>query len=183
MVEPILPYPSFDAAAATTFREHLTPDALMTYLSTRLDGLDTQINAIFNRQQHTQAIQKALTNLRTALAQMKPDGTAPKTISDIQVALRHLTDVDSDLGNAVRNQLNQDGYAFADGNENCSPEELKATMNYLDGVGKDADSSGQLDMIRLQSIMSARQTAIQLATNLVSALGESTKSIVSNIGR
>jgi len=38
-------------------------------------------------------------------------------------------------------------------------------------------------MIRLQSIMSARQTAIQLATNLMSALGESTKSIVSNIGR
>jgi hypothetical protein len=60
---------------------------------------------------------------------------------------------------------------------------MKQTMQYLDGVGKDIDSSAQMDMIRLQSIMSARQTAIQLSTNLIASLSESTKSIVSNIGR
>jgi hypothetical protein len=60
---------------------------------------------------------------------------------------------------------------------------MEATMKYLEGVTKDIESSAQLDMIRLQSIMSARQTAIQLSTNLVAALGESTKAIVSNIGR
>ena len=182
MLQPILPV-AFDAASAATFHEHLTPDALMTYLSTRLDGLDTQVNTIFNRQQHSQAIQKAITNLRAALGQMntKQAPNDPNTLAAVHAALRELTDLDPNLGHAVRNQLNQTGYAFAD--DTCNEAEMKATMQYLDGVGKDIDSSAQLDMIRLQSIMSARQTAIQLSTNLVSALGESTKAIVSNIGR
>ena len=186
MVQSILPYAAFDAASAATFREHLTPDALMTYLSTRLDGLDTQVNTIFNRQQHTQAIQKAITNLRTALGQMETNDNGgatqkPVVVDAVVVALRELTDLDPNLGAAIRDQFNQQGFVFYD--DHCTVEEMKATTQYLDGVVKDIDSSAQLDMIRLQSIMSARQTAIQLSTNLVSALAESTKSIVANIGR
>lgn len=184
MLEAISPQSTFDATAAATFREHLTPDALMVYLSSRLDALDTQVNDIFNRQQHTQAIQKALSNLRTALRGLETDGTTKHkdaTLTRIHEALRDLTDLDSNMGAAVRDQLNQTGFAFAD--DTCTEAEMKATMDYLDSVGKDVDSSAQMDMIRLQSIMSARQTAIQLATNLVASLGESTKAIVSNIGR
>jgi hypothetical protein len=40
-----------------------------------------------------------------------------------------------------------------------------------------------MNMISLQSIMSARQTAVQLATNLISALGESSKAIAANAGK
>jgi hypothetical protein len=38
-----------------------------------------------------------------------------------------------------------------------------------------------MDMIRLQSHMSARQTAIQLSTNLLASMNDSTKAVVSNI--
>jgi hypothetical protein len=38
-----------------------------------------------------------------------------------------------------------------------------------------------MDMIALQQLMSSRQTAIQLATNLISACGESSKAIATNI--
>ncbi|HMJ55586.1 MAG TPA: hypothetical protein VK540_26105 [Polyangiaceae bacterium] len=184
MVQPIQPYAAFDASSVAIFREHLTPDALMTYLSTRLDGLDTQVNAVFNRQQHTQAIQKGLTELRAALGQMKTTGDDQKdgVMPSIEVALKTLTDLDPNLGETLRNQLGQDGYALW-GDSKCNDTEMKQTMSYLDGVGKDIDSSAQMDMIRLQSIMSARQTAIQLSTNLIASLSESTKSIVSNIGR
>src|SRR5687767_1989788 len=123
MVQSILPHAAFDLASAATFKEHLTPDALLTYLSTRLDGLDTQVNAIFNRQQHTQAIQKALTSLRAALGQMKTNETnhPPETLSAVHAALRQLTDLDPNLGAAVRDQLNQTGFAFAD--DTCSEGE------------------------------------------------------------
>jgi hypothetical protein len=57
--------------------------------------------------------------------------------------------------------------------------ELKTTFqNY----SKQQESSASLEMIHLQSIMSARQTAVQLSTNLVSALGKSQESIAANIG-
>ena len=52
---------------------------------------------------------------------------------------------------------------------------LKNTVGQL-------DSSAQLEMIQLQQVMSARQTAIQLCTNLVSALGKSSEAIAANIG-
>jgi hypothetical protein len=182
MVDAISPA-TFGAASAATFGEHLTPDALMTYLSSRLDGLDTQINGIFSRQRHTHAIQKALKEVRDALGNLKTDEKAhdPDALNKVHKALDHLTNLDPDLGAKVRDQLNQPGHAFGD--LTCSAAEMKATMDYLDGVVKDSDSGSQLDMIHLQSIMSARQTAIQLSTNLVAALAESTKAIVSNIGR
>jgi hypothetical protein len=182
MVDAISPA-TFGAASAATFGEHLTPDALMTYLSSRLDGLDTQINGIFSRQRHTHAIQKALKEVRDALGNLKTDATAhgPDALKAVHEALRHLTDLDSRLGAKVRDQLNQPGHVFGD--DTCSAAEMDVTMKYLDVAAKDSDSGSQLDMIHLQSIMSARQTAIQLSTNLVAALAESTKAIVSNIGR
>lgn len=42
--------------------------------------------------------------------------------------------------------------------------------------------SGELSMIELQSLVSQRQRAIQLATNLLAALDEATKRVVSNMG-
>ncbi len=60
--------------------------------------------------------------------------------------------------------------------------EVEATKQYLSLVAKDLESGSQMDMIQLQSLMGARQTAIQLATNLVAALNESAKAVVANIG-
>lgn len=59
--------------------------------------------------------------------------------------------------------------------------QLDASKDYLNGVSKDLDAASQLDMISLQQSMSARQTAIQLATNLIAALNESAKAIATNI--
>lgn len=50
----------------------------------------------------------------------------------------------------------------------------------IENAMKDLESGAQMDMIKLQSIMSARQTAVQLSTNLIASLGESTKGIASN---
>lgn len=59
--------------------------------------------------------------------------------------------------------------------------EVEASKDYLGLVAKDLESGSQMDMIGLQSLMSARQTAIQLATNLLAALNDSAKSVVGNI--
>jgi hypothetical protein len=46
----------------------------------------------------------------------------------------------------------------------------------------DLNGGAELNMINLQAIMSQRQTAIQLTTNLVQALGDSSNKIAANIG-
>lgn len=59
--------------------------------------------------------------------------------------------------------------------------QLEASKDYLTTVSKELDSSSQMDMISLQQAMSAHQTAVQLATNLIAALNESAKAVVTNI--
>jgi hypothetical protein len=51
----------------------------------------------------------------------------------------------------------------------------------LDALVNDLGSSGEMDMIRLQSLMSQRQTAVQLSTNLIQALSHSADAIAHNI--
>ena len=42
---------------------------------------------------------------------------------------------------------------------------------------------GELHMIDLQSLMSQRQLAIQLTTNMLRAMNDATRTIVGNIGK
>jgi hypothetical protein len=64
-----------------------------------------------------------------------------------------------------------------------SKQEFKKTQELLEHKMSTLEANSQLNMIKLQSLMSNRQTAIQLSTNLISSLGESQKAIASNIGR
>ena len=45
------------------------------------------------------------------------------------------------------------------------------------------NSDSEMTMINLQSLMSQRQTAVQLTTNLVQSLGDQQNSIAKNIGQ
>ena len=47
----------------------------------------------------------------------------------------------------------------------------------------DLNSDSEMTMITLQSLMSQRQTAVQLTTNLVQSLGDQQNSIAKNIGQ
>jgi hypothetical protein len=58
-----------------------------------------------------------------------------------------------------------------------------AVKTYIENAIKDVESGSELEMIKLQSLMSARNTAISLATNMMSAIGKGAEAIVGNIGR
>jgi len=60
-------------------------------------------------------------------------------------------------------------------------QEVKAALDYLDNKAGELESTAQMNMIHLQSLMSARQTAISLATNLIAKLDESAAKVVDNI--
>ena len=60
--------------------------------------------------------------------------------------------------------------------------EMQTFITKLQGCASDLNSSSELQMIQLQSLMSERQTAIQLTTNLVQSLGDQSEKIVDNVG-
>jgi len=63
-----------------------------------------------------------------------------------------------------------------------SDTEMKGFMDTIQGISSDLNSGAELQMIQLQSLMSQRQTAIQLTTNLVQSIGDQLNKIADNIG-
>lgn len=56
------------------------------------------------------------------------------------------------------------------------------TTTAVQNIQKDQNSSTELSMINLQSLMSQRQEAIQLCTNLVQSLGDQVNKVAENVG-
>lgn len=171
----------------------MTPSALVFYLSTRLGNVDGQMNEIFAREKATEkvrsevrALQEVLTAFETATDKSTEIQLTPEQASNIQITIdahiNNIKAIDLRLGETIQAHLQQEGQLQSGGIAKYTTAELDNSKDYLGMVSKDLESGSQMDMIALQSLMGARQTAIQLATNLVSALSESQKAIVSNIG-
>jgi hypothetical protein len=65
---------------------------------------------------------------------------------------------------------------------NWPASELEPSLEYLDNTIGDLNSGSQLNMIRLQSLVRAHETAVSLGTNLVEAAGRTTQKIADRIG-
>ena len=167
----------------------LTGEALLMYLQTRLEGLDSQIEARFAKQQKIEQMRKALNKMQTTLSNQNDDTTNKDTIetdgawvTELNDALDAIEQVDPQYAQQLRGDLQQTGQALV-GDGSYTTEEIKNSTDYINTCIKSLESESQLEMIQLQSLMSARQTAIQMATNLVSAFNESSKAIAGNVGR
>jgi len=60
--------------------------------------------------------------------------------------------------------------------------EMQGFIQSLQGCASDLNSGSALQMIQLQSLMSERQTAVELTTNLVQSLGDQAQKIAENLG-
>jgi hypothetical protein len=175
--------------------DHLTPDGLMLYMETRLGGIDAQVEAAFDKQKKIEAIRKELMKIQTVTAGVVTEGGTldEAQIGDLRAAIARLIEIDDMLGRSLKKDLRNAGIYRATENDEGKEvyewkKEYTAEMGAMlsEAVGsrlKQLESSASLEMIQLQSLMSARQTAISLCTNLVSALGKGEEAIVGNIGR
>lgn len=67
--------------------------------------------------------------------------------------------------------------------KNLNTDEVKGMITRVKDLQTEVNSGTELGMVTLQSLMSQRQMAIQLATQLVQSLGDMTNKIAANIGR
>jgi hypothetical protein len=70
----------------------------------------------------------------------------------------------------------------AQGDNVLGAPELQGYTQALSDAASRLNSDSELQMIQLQSLMSQRQTAIALTTNLVQSLGDQENKVVANIG-
>jgi hypothetical protein len=61
--------------------------------------------------------------------------------------------------------------------------EMKQMATSVDGIINDISKGAELEMINLQSIVSQRQMAVQIATSMLSKFNEGVQSVVANVGK
>ena len=184
----------FNAAvnADSTFgTAYLTPDSLMAYCQSRLQGIDTQVNEAFQKQEQSNYAQQVLSALSEDPAFKLPadkisSGDVPAAQQAMQAAIdaakAKLDPNDpayTALDNFEKNVVNS-----IDTTKDMSPDEFNnQIVGGLSNIQKQLNSDSELSMIGLQSLMSQRQQAIQVCTNLVQSLGDQVNKIADNVGK
>jgi len=206
-VEPIQ---NVSGAARTSPESALDPSTILAYCASRLNAIDTLIRSRFAAQTKTNETLKHANELIDTL-NMFPAGVAEGAGPDAKCANdhRHLAarlarNYNQATDPALRAKL-ADNYLVVTGKpmalENgfataTDPAKVELDLARI-GPISDADwklriasvktlqdslsKDGELSMIELQSLVSQRQLAIQLTTQLMSAEAEGKRAIVANI--
>lgn len=171
------------------YHNALTAESMMVYLTTRLGSLDDQIQGIFTSQQQSEEIRAAIGDIRELLNTLDESSeketllkgseevlNAVIAIIDTRIAL-----VDPDLAKTMKTDLEREGHILEGSESQYRTQQLDNTREYFDNMARDLESTAEMNMISLQSLMSARQTAISLATNLLAKLQDASQKVVDNI--
>jgi hypothetical protein len=188
-INPIIPNVGPMLAAPT----YITPDCMLAYCSTRLRNLDDQMQKQFVAQQKGIQESQQLDDIEGMLkdlfqkapkddkGNLKDDFNTndyPAERDAIQTAINQIQDP------AVRDKAQAAFAANAVLTKGSSFQDFKtAALDRIDAAKQTLSQGSELGMIGLQSLMSQRQTAIQLTTNLVQAMGESLKTVAGNVGK
>lgn len=155
--------------------QFLTPESLLLYCQTRIHDLDRTIQDKFTRENKTVELQKKLGTLKTYITQAAEDGVSPSEHDQIAKMVDELKGLTNDTDLSAQLQ------ALSDGSVNATADKAKDLGQNIDDICKDLGAGRELSMIELQSVVSQRQTALQLTTNLLNAVNESSRNIAGNI--
>ena len=170
----------------------LTPDALLAFCNTQLQGIDNQVNT-YMAQQNTQLQEKdALQQAQQVLEAAGPNG--PQTADQYNQMIGSMQQVVESLpdGDPVKAQIQSlmQTMSTAAVGTNASPHSFQAFTSTswgqysstLQGYGQDVDSNAEIGMVQIQSLVSQRQTIVQLTTNMMSTLSQTDQAIAQKIG-
>jgi len=167
----------------------LTGDALLTYCQTRLGDLDGEINSRIGEQKaaltRRQAIQSAELEFKKygeagPQTQEQWDAcenalfAAEKQLPPGDPGIATLEKFRSDMEHQYCRDVAPNPHYPKDG-------EWKGTIDGLTKMEDDIKGGAEIEMLQLQQLMSQRQTAVQLTTNMMSKLDQTQESVVKNI--
>jgi len=191
VVNQTVQFNSLVATDSTQGCAYLTPESLMAYCQSRLQGIDTQVNEAFAQQQQSNFAQQILGQLASSPAFKLPADkltggwqveAAVQSIKDAIAEAKGKLDPNSPAWAAL-DSYEKNSIDTIDTSKDLSVDSFNSTVvGGLNSIQKDLNASSELSMINLQSLMSQRQSAVQMCTNLVQSLGDQMNKIAQNIG-
>lgn len=163
----------------------LTPETLIAYCASKMRGIDTQIQQCFAKQQARNAKSQVLSDLQSKLSNYKIGfQNNPEARKDIEMALAKAKAAFVD-DPALSEQLDKVSTSFnATMNDDWASEgEVTGWMNSVQSIQQGINQDGELEMLQMQSMMSQRQQSVQLCTNMIQGLGQTSQAVAANIGK
>ena len=186
---------------------YLSPDALLAYCASQLQRIDGKIQAMVAEQTTATKLSDALGAAQAAFAKYSggidnriggktgddskhADNMANKTscieiTKQLDAAVDKLPVDDPNRARLVEiaNVFRERGAMDSPGTGMVGQAEIAGFAAEMKKMSSTIESNSQMNMITIQSLMSNRSSAIQLVTNMVQGLGDSSKSIAANVGK
>jgi hypothetical protein len=160
----------------------LTPDALLAYCEAKLRGIDDQLQRGLANQKLRNGQLAALNDLGATLGAYKT-GASGDDASALGAAFDEaMSQFPSDSSTYAALQQQKDKVLADCRDGGAANADMAQYCNDISTLSSSLNHDGEVEMIQLQSLMSQRQTAVQMCTNMVSALGETSKAIAAKIG-
>jgi hypothetical protein len=161
----------------------LTPDSLLAYIGAKLRGLDEQIQSLMQQERGTQTQMDLISVARATV----DGGNLPQGSPEVKSALDSLDAAIASLpeGSPAREQLLKVRTDFANNANDggMGPKERSDFAALVGNAGQTLSQASEMSMIRLNSVMSMRQSAIQMCTNMMSTMGQMMLGIAQNTGK
>lgn len=174
--------------SASGANDILSPDAMIIYCQSRLRNLDSQINQKIEKQRQLTEPPASVAQLKQAIqkcqeAKINDKGCYEVSNADYEAVGQAFAAVANDpsLSKAEKEAIfaTKAGFDCGDDHAVSSPE-LKGVTDACEKLQTNRNQDAEINMLSIQSLMSQRQTAVQLTTNILASINESTKSVVNN---
>lgn len=160
---------------------NLSSEAMLAYCETRLRDIDQGMQAQMNDQTALMNRKKAINTAVTRVKHLETPGeeTRDSVFNTIESAARALPEGDptrkylEGLRGTWEKKLNEAG-----NNLKGKWAEFKAE---LESKSSELGAESEMSMMKLQSVVSQRQTIISLITNIMAKMQQATEQIVANI--
>ncbi len=164
---------------------YLSADSLLTYCQTNLRSLDDTMKQYMANQKGNLELRKACQDVSTYMANTF-DVHGPKTAEQWAGCADRVTALKDLLppNDPRRAKLDELAGQLRAGTQGASDENVshwKDMRETLTTMSDEIKSGSELEMIELQSVVSQRQTVVQLTTSILSKLNETMQSIVQKI--
>lgn len=159
--------------------ERLTGEALMMYISSRLNSLDNDVQALMGEMSESLA-RKAYIN---EVKEWADNLAAAKDAGNDEAVdeLVHSFPEAPPGCREMKQELHQLFNSLCPTRENFTAEKVAEFKGRLDNVLDELNGQSEITMIRLQQLTAQRQVAIQFTTNVLSKFNQGFEAIVGNL--
>jgi hypothetical protein len=192
---------SVESPPTSQATQYLTSEGLLLYCQTQLGSIDGEIKSMMKEQMKNLDRKKALSTVETAMKEHQP----PKTDADVAAINDAFDKAIASLppGDPTRLALEEKKASVSAALEGSkvlragvpggegwfktglvigmSKENWEGQIGGISSLKDEVSGNAELTMIRLQSLISQRQTAVQLTTNMTAKLEQTAAMVAKNV--